>query len=175
MNQRDVPWVKGLIYVFLLMALIVGYRVVYPMITDEPLPDPDRIIETFEECAAAGYPILDSYPEQCETPDGRRFTRVTPVDEVTDAVLTDTHTCLPKKDTGGPVTLECAFGLEVDGDHYALDMSSIRSEDYPEINTGEKIKVYGNLVPIEMISSDRFATYDVKGVIAVNRVEKTTD
>jgi hypothetical protein len=32
-------------------------------------------ITNFEECAAAGYPILESYPEQCRTPDGRSFTR----------------------------------------------------------------------------------------------------
>jgi hypothetical protein len=32
-------------------------------------------ISSFEECAAAGYPILESYPEQCRTPDGQSFTR----------------------------------------------------------------------------------------------------
>lgn len=30
-------------------------------------------ITTFEECASAGYPIMESYPEQCRTPDGRVF------------------------------------------------------------------------------------------------------
>jgi len=30
-------------------------------------------INSFEECAAAGYPIMESYPEQCRTPDGRLF------------------------------------------------------------------------------------------------------
>ncbi len=37
---------------------------------------PQPIITTFEECAAAGYPILESYPEQCRTPDGKSFTKV---------------------------------------------------------------------------------------------------
>lgn len=32
-------------------------------------------IASFEECAAAGYTIMESYPEQCRTPDGRNFTR----------------------------------------------------------------------------------------------------
>lgn len=32
-------------------------------------------INSFEECAQADYPILESYPEQCRTPDGRNFTR----------------------------------------------------------------------------------------------------
>jgi hypothetical protein len=30
-------------------------------------------IDTFEECAAK-YPVMESYPEQCRTPDGRIFT-----------------------------------------------------------------------------------------------------
>ncbi len=32
-------------------------------------------IDTFEECAQAGYPIMESYPEQCKTPDGKTFTK----------------------------------------------------------------------------------------------------
>ena len=34
----------------------------------------DRI-DSFEACAAAGYPVMESYPEQCLTPDGRNFVR----------------------------------------------------------------------------------------------------
>src|SRR3989344_5831665 len=30
-------------------------------------------ITNFDECVAAGYPIMESYPEQCATPDGRTF------------------------------------------------------------------------------------------------------
>ena len=30
-------------------------------------------ITTFDECASAGYPVMESYPEQCRTPDGRTF------------------------------------------------------------------------------------------------------
>ncbi|MCI0597503.1 hypothetical protein L0Y34_00280 [Candidatus Parcubacteria bacterium] len=32
-------------------------------------------ISSFAECAAAGYPIMESYPEQCLTPDGKHFVR----------------------------------------------------------------------------------------------------
>ncbi len=31
-------------------------------------------IESFDACARAGYPILESFPRQCTTPDGRTFT-----------------------------------------------------------------------------------------------------
>ena len=38
-----------------------------------------QIINSFEECATAGYPIMESYPRQCRTPDSRIF-----VETVTD-------------------------------------------------------------------------------------------
>ncbi len=33
-------------------------------------------ITTFEECAAAGYPVMESYPEQCAIPGGESFVRI---------------------------------------------------------------------------------------------------
>ena len=38
-------------------------------------------INSFEDCAQAGYPIQESYPEQCRTPDGKSFTRQIPLQE----------------------------------------------------------------------------------------------
>jgi hypothetical protein len=32
-------------------------------------------IISYDQCAAAGYPILETYPEQCKLPDGRTFLR----------------------------------------------------------------------------------------------------
>lgn len=31
------------------------------------------IVNSFEECAEAGYPVMESLPRQCRTPDGRTF------------------------------------------------------------------------------------------------------
>jgi hypothetical protein len=31
-------------------------------------------VTSYAECVAAGYPILETYPEQCRTPDGQTFT-----------------------------------------------------------------------------------------------------
>lgn len=30
-------------------------------------------IDDFAGCAEAGYPVMESYPRQCRTPDGRTF------------------------------------------------------------------------------------------------------
>ena len=50
-------------------------------------------VESFEDCALAGYLIMESYPEQCRTPDGRNFVNekqtpvTTPISSTTQAVL----------------------------------------------------------------------------------------
>lgn len=38
-----------------------------------PGSQPSAAITNFDDCAAAGYSIRESYPEQCATPDGRVF------------------------------------------------------------------------------------------------------
>ncbi|MDP2664806.1 MAG: GerMN domain-containing protein [bacterium] len=53
----------------LLFALIFGGAVVYYFVTKEP----PLQITNFEECAAAGYPVMESYPRQCKTPSGQTF------------------------------------------------------------------------------------------------------
>lgn len=41
----------------------------------------NNTITSFEECVAAGYPIMTSYPEQCSVPNGPTFTHQ--IDEIT--------------------------------------------------------------------------------------------
>lgn len=33
------------------------------------------LVDSFEKCVAAGYPVMESYPEQCRTPEGVTFTK----------------------------------------------------------------------------------------------------
>jgi hypothetical protein len=59
-----------------LVGLGLGYYLGYGHSIAEP---EEKTINSFKECADAGYPIAESYPEQCRTPDGKMFTRdVTP-------------------------------------------------------------------------------------------------
>ena len=44
-------------------------------IVAQPTPTPSAAtVNSFSDCAAAGYPIAESYPRQCKTPDGRTLT-----------------------------------------------------------------------------------------------------
>lgn len=159
---------KSLIYLVSIAIVFIATYAYFYVKNNSVAPIQD--ISTFEECAAAGYPIMESYPERCSVPGGGTFTRVTTDAVPTPITLTGTYTCLPKKDTGGPVTLECAFGLKTDTGYYSLDMSSILTDNYPALYGNETITVEGVLVPKEMLSSDRWKTYDVIGVISVEKV-----
>ncbi len=42
----------------------------------QPSDDPNsslEIVSSFEECVAAGYPVMESYPRQCRSAEGTRF------------------------------------------------------------------------------------------------------
>ncbi len=74
--------------------------------------------------------------------------------------------CLPYRGDG-PHTMECAIGLRTDvGEHYVLDFTaSSRQQTAPE--TGTRFTASGRITPIEMLSGDRWKTYDVVGVFSV--------
>ena len=79
--------------------------------------------------------------------------------------ITGTPTCLPHKDTNGPVTLECALGLKGDdGRYYALEDApmSLWQEDYTS-----RVKVSGILS-----EPDSSSQYAVSGDLKVSSVTK---
>jgi hypothetical protein len=82
------------------------------------------------------------------------------------------YACLPHKETVDVQTMECAIGLLAeDGNNYALDTSLVSAAplDFP---TGTNVSVEGNVVPIEVLSTDQWRTYDVQGIIRVSKIEK---
>ncbi|MEK7579192.1 MAG: Gmad2 immunoglobulin-like domain-containing protein [Patescibacteria group bacterium] len=55
----------------ILVLIIIG-GILY-FVSKKPAPD-ESTITSFEECAKY-YPVMESYPEQCNTPGGKHFTR----------------------------------------------------------------------------------------------------
>lgn len=60
------------IFIFLIIVILVGTALYFTVCKPGEAPPPD--INSFEECVSAGYPVLESYPRQCKTPDGKTFT-----------------------------------------------------------------------------------------------------
>ncbi len=80
-------------------------------------------------------------------------------------MFTGTTVCLPHRDTDGPQTMECAFGLHTDdGKYYALDLNLELSGN---VETTKRVTVEGLFIPIEAISTDMWQKYDVEGIMQV--------
>lgn len=75
--------------------------------------------------------------------------------------------CLPHRDTSGPQTLECAYGLKADdGNSYAINANLV-SQEIPAYNVGDTIKANGTITPIEQLSADIWQKYDVVGIFSI--------
>jgi hypothetical protein len=59
--------------ILILLAIIIGGGV-YFAVTQGPVAP--NSVTSFKECAAAGYPIMESYPRQCAVPNGQSFVEV---------------------------------------------------------------------------------------------------
>lgn len=57
-----------ILILFIALLLLGGMFYLFPLHIEK------TDVTTFEECAAL-YPVMESYPEQCVTPDGKHFTR----------------------------------------------------------------------------------------------------
>lgn len=63
--------VSLIILIILIAAALVWYFIFSNKATKET---PVAEIGSFEECISAGYPVMESYPRQCRTDDGKNFT-----------------------------------------------------------------------------------------------------
>jgi hypothetical protein len=83
--------------------------------------------------------------------------------------------CLPHRNTEGPQTLECAFGVRLDdGNHLALDLGNQPSagQDF-NFAMGDRIRVTGQVVPLEAISSNHWQIYaNLRGIMRVESVSQ---
>ncbi|MFA5013236.1 MAG: Gmad2 immunoglobulin-like domain-containing protein [Candidatus Paceibacterota bacterium] len=61
---------KNIVLLVILIVVVLAVAVFYYANKTEPI-----VVNSFDECVAAGYPVMESYPEQCKTPDGKTFVR----------------------------------------------------------------------------------------------------
>ncbi len=79
--------------------------------------------------------------------------------------LSGEFVCLPHKDTDGPQTMECAFGLKTDdGTYYGLHDTSGDYSQLGTLPTGTRITVHGTNKPEQ---SDKYQSI---GVVSVREV-----
>lgn len=120
----------------------------------------NKAVSSYAECIAAGNPIMESYPSQCSTPDGKHFR-----DPAAVTTLDGTPVCLPHKNSDGPQTLECAVGLKTD-DGIFYGISGDKSNSLSSAaGSDKKVRITGTLEP----STDTI--YDIEQIITISQVE----
>ncbi len=81
--------------------------------------------------------------------------------------LSGEYVCLPHLDTTSPQTDECAFGLKTDnGEYYAVNFGASASS-MEQFKSGQHITASGFVVIKEALSTDQWATYDMKGIFTI--------
>jgi len=66
---------KKIHFIFLVIIIIVGILIALVLLLNHPnSKSAIKKVNSFEECIEAGYPVLESYPRQCHTPEGKTFT-----------------------------------------------------------------------------------------------------
>lgn len=57
----------------IVVILILGKDSILPKKQESTSTSTTPVVMSFNDCANAGYPVMESYPRQCRTPDGRLF------------------------------------------------------------------------------------------------------
>ncbi len=128
-------------------------------------------VSTFSECEQAGYPVGESYPRQCWTPDGRNFVEELPGMPGETVTVKGEIACLSKRGNG-PQTMECAIGLKsFDGKYYSLKNLSKVDPDYAFSQGGVSVAVTGEFIADAPKGPDG-NVYDVVGTIDVRQIEQ---
>lgn len=82
-----------------------------------------------------------------------------------EGILTGEHVCLPHKDTSGPQTLECAFGIKTDaGEYYSLDFDP---EEMLDFNIGGRFRAKGLITPVDTNDDSYLNKYPIVGIFTV--------
>jgi len=67
-----------------LLSVVLSLIMVFGVSAGSAFAQTDDVIDSFDDCVEAGYPVMESYPEQCMTDDGTVFVNDEDVDDYDD-------------------------------------------------------------------------------------------
>lgn len=86
MSKKQKYWLWGLSVLFLLLLALFVY-----LLLAKSKEDKKNNVNSYDECVKAGNPILESFPEQCKTPDGKTFVNSSAVSTSTSTTSSNTN------------------------------------------------------------------------------------
>ena len=165
---------KIILALALILVTILSAGVYFVLNQQKPLSP--QAITNFEECAKV-YPVGESYPGQCWTPDGGHFVQDIerrPFLDLTPITVSGEMACLTKIGQGTQ-TMECAIGLkETDGRQRQYELKNLFKVDseYKFSVVGLRVEVSGIFFNSEEIKGPDGNKYDVVGVIDVTSIKE---
>ncbi|MES2436641.1 MAG: Gmad2 immunoglobulin-like domain-containing protein [Patescibacteria group bacterium] len=79
---------NGILVIIVLFIVIAVLSIILMFDIGRKAPERYLSVANFEECAKAGYPIMESYPSRCSTPDGKTYTQNVSTSTITIATST---------------------------------------------------------------------------------------
>ncbi|MBI2035967.1 MAG: GerMN domain-containing protein [Candidatus Liptonbacteria bacterium] len=93
-------YTKIILGIGIVIVVTLGILFIYLDNSEAPL----ATINSFAGCASAGYPVMESYPRQCRTPDGRTYTEILSDNDKSNLIrLTNPQ---PNDTTESPITIK---------------------------------------------------------------------
>lgn len=90
-----------------------------------------------------------------------------PANQQDTVVIEGTVVCLPHKNTSGPQTMECAFGIkDKKGKYYGIKDTDSNYKNIQSVPTGKKVRVHGSL------GASLDTRYDTVGTIQVTSIDE---
>lgn len=116
-SRALIPYIVIAAALGLIAGALAGYYFGYDNGWENALDKPSDSVPTdgyrssnFEECVAAGNPVMESYPRQCRTPDGRNFVE----DIASNPYPPSSPPTTPPKEVGSCATAGCSSQLCVE-------------------------------------------------------------
>ena len=185
------PMKTNVIILIVLGLAIVAAALWFAVNREAPSVPAEQPVLSFEDCVAAGYPVMESYPRQCRTPDGRTYAEEIPAPEPTymnassDMIRVSTPT--PGSVVGKPIAVmgearggwyfEASFPLEVRdasgtviATGYAEAQGEWMTENFvpfigtitvPESYIGEAVLVFMNDNPSGLAENARSVSFPI--------------
>lgn len=131
-------------------------------------------INSYDDCVLAGFDILEIFPEQCQTLDGRTFVNENSEFASKNVNISGLFTCLPPKDVNVPHDDMCSYGLKTEsGDYYGLREVDGSEAALFELRPDDKIGVEGVFMPGVDIRYDSLGTIEVERLEIISKAEVT--
>lgn len=126
--------------------------------------DPQQSVCLQERSTFSPDRLADSIVQTVHFGSERPRAAMTPSSVTLDGV----YVCLPHR-AGDVYTMECAFGMKVPetNRYYALDTQALQADALHGIETSSPIHVTGQMTPVEMLSTNQWQKYDIKGIVHV--------